>query len=127
MQDKKITNIDEYISNYPKETQVILQKIRKLVGELSPNFTESITYWIPTFKLNKKNIVHFAAYDKHIWFYPTSSGIIHFQNELKDYKCSKWTIQFSLDKAINYELIKKITLFRIEEELLKHNIKNTCK
>lgn len=119
MQDINITNIDEYILNYPIETQVILQKIRKIIHELSPNLSEAIKYGIPTFVYNKKNLLHFAAYKKHIGFYPTSSAILNFQNELKEYKLSKWAIQFPLDKTIDYELIKHIAIFRLDEEKQK--------
>ncbi|MDP2091356.1 MAG: DUF1801 domain-containing protein [Candidatus Gracilibacteria bacterium] len=119
MQDINITNIDEYISNYPIETQIILKKIRKIIHELSPNLSEAIKYGIPTFVYNKKNLLHFAAYKKHIGFYPSPSAISHFQNELKEYKQSKGTIQFPFDKALDYELIKNITIFRLAEEVQK--------
>ncbi|MDD2871443.1 MAG: DUF1801 domain-containing protein [Candidatus Gracilibacteria bacterium] len=120
MQDKKNTNIDEYISNYPKEIQEILQKIRKIINELSTNLSEDIKYGIPTFVYNKINLVHFAAYKNHIGFYPTPSAISHFQKELKEFKQSKGAIQFPLSKAINYDLIKHIVIYRLDEEKQKY-------
>lgn len=57
---KTYNSIDEYISEFPKETQLILEKIRETIREEAPEATEKIAYGIPTFYLNK-NLVHFAA------------------------------------------------------------------
>ncbi len=111
----KINTIDEYISTFPLEIQKKLKQIKKTIHILTPNSKECICYGIPTFKLNGKNLVHFAGYKTHIGFYPTSSGIIEFEHEISKYKYSKGTIQFPHDKEIPYELIKKIVKFRIKE------------
>ncbi len=74
-----------------------------------------MSYRIPTFDLNGRHLVHFAAFKKHIGFFPTSSPIPVFKDELAGYKTSKGTIQFPLDKSIPYGLIKKITAFRVKE------------
>ena len=87
----KFKTIDEYISTFPKSTQLILNEIRKAIKELVPEATEAISYGMPTFKLNG-NLIHFAAYKHHIGLYPTSSGVAAFKKELKKYKTSKGAI-----------------------------------
>ncbi len=109
-------NIDEYIANFPEDIQQKLQEIRKLIKDIAPNAVETISYAMPTFKL-KKNIVHFAAYTNHIGFYPGPSGIETFIAELKEYKFSKGAIQFPHSKAVPFDLIKKITEFRVAENI----------
>lgn len=109
-----VETIDEYISEFPKDIQEKLEKIRKTIQETTPEATEKISYGIPTFYLNG-NLVHFAAYEKHIGFYPAPSGIENFKDELSEYKTSKGTIQFPLDKEIPYDLIKEIVKFRVNE------------
>jgi uncharacterized protein YdhG (YjbR/CyaY superfamily) len=106
--------IDEYISNFKPEVQEILQNIRMIVHELAPEATEKISYQMPTFVLNG-NLVYFAAFEKHIGFYPTPSGILEFSDELAKYKSGKGSAQFPLDKTIPYDLIKKMVRFRITE------------
>ncbi len=98
--------------------QVILQKIRLTVKRAAPEATEAISYQIPTFKLSG-NLVHFAAFAKHISFFPTSSGIAKFKKELKAYETSKGTVRFPIGKPIPYELISKITKFRVKEVIEK--------
>ena len=115
---KQFDTIDEYIANFPQDVQDILQELRKTIRDPAPNAKETISYQIPTFKLNG-NLVHFAAYKNHIGFYPTSSGINKFKKELAQYELSKGTIKFPRDKPIPLELIKRIVKYRVEENLEK--------
>jgi uncharacterized protein YdhG (YjbR/CyaY superfamily) len=85
---------------------------------VAPDATETISYGIPTFKYHG-NLVHFAAYKKHIGFYPTPSGIEEFKPKLSAYKLSRGTIQFPLGEPIPYDLIHEITAFRVLENLEK--------
>jgi len=119
-------NIDEYIAGYPEDVQLILQKIRAIIREAAPEAGETINYGIPTFTL-KGNLVHFAAFNKHIGFYPTPSGIEKFKNELSVYEGAKGSVQFPLDKPIPYDLIRDIVLFRVKDTLEKKEAKRKTK
>ena len=110
--------IDMYVAQFPSNVQKILQKIRTIVQLAAPDAIEAIKYQIPTFVLNG-NLVHFAAFANHIGFYPTSSGIDKFKNELSSYKSAKGSVQFPLDQAIPFSLIKKIVKFRVKESCKK--------
>jgi len=111
-------SIDEYIGRYPENIQVILQKIRLTIKRGAPDAKETISYQMPTFKLGG-NLVYFAAFAKHISFFPTSSGIAKFKKELEVYETSKGTVRFPIGKPIPYELISKITKFRVKEVIEK--------
>jgi uncharacterized protein YdhG (YjbR/CyaY superfamily) len=113
-----IKTIDEYITQFPREIQDLLQAVRRTIKESAPQAQETISYRIPTFKLNG-NLVHFAAFKDHIGFFPTSSAIVAFKEELSGYKISKGTIQFPLDKPIPLDLVRKIVIFRVQENLGK--------
>ena len=108
-------SIEEYIKTFPIEVQVKLQQIRNLVKKLAPTAVETISYGMPTFKLNGKNLVHFAGYKNHIGFYPTPSALVTFEKELSAFKTSKGTAQFKLDKNLPLKLIEKMVKFRIKE------------
>lgn len=110
--------IDEYIANFPKDIQVILKKIRITIKKAAPKAEEAIKYQMPTFVL-EGNLVHFAAFKNHIGFYPVPTGIEKFKKELSVYKGAKGSVQFPLDRPIPYELIGKITKFRVQENLEK--------
>ena len=119
MKNDDFTTIDEYIATVPEEARGILERIRQIVRDLAPEAVEAISYQMPTFKLDGKNLVHFAAFQHHIGFYPTPSGTRTFQKEIASYKHAKGSIQFQLDEPIPYDLVKKIVAFRVKEHQTK--------
>jgi len=114
MADKGYTTIDEYIRQFPAPVQSKLKELRLLLREIAPEAQEKISYQMPTFYLNG-NLVHFAAHAEHIGFYPTPSGIAEFKAELSRYKHAKGSVQFPLDEPLPMDLIRKIVVFRVEE------------
>jgi uncharacterized protein YdhG (YjbR/CyaY superfamily) len=118
----KPNNIDEYISIFPVEVQEMLEKCRHTIKNVAPEAEEVISYGMPAFKLNGI-LVWFAAYSKHIGFYPAASGIEAFKEELSMYKHAKGSVQFPLDKPMPLELIAEIVRFRLAENLQKKKLK----
>jgi uncharacterized protein YdhG (YjbR/CyaY superfamily) len=111
-------SIDDYISGFPVEVQDLLQQVRLKIKELAPRAEETISYGIPTFKLNG-NLVHFAAFKNHIGLYPTPSGLEEFEKELSPYKQGKGSVQFPLDKPLPLDLIAKIVAYRVRKNTEK--------
>ncbi len=118
--------IDEYIAGFPPDMQEILEKIRATIRQAAPDAAETISYQIPTFTL-KGNLVHFAAFKKHIGFYPTPTGTEKFQKELSVYKGAKGSVRFPLDKPIPFDLISSIVQFRVQENREKAEAKGKKK
>lgn len=114
---KQPTTIGGYIKNFPKNIQIILEKTRQTIRKSAPQAIETMNYGMPTFKLNGKNLVHFATWKTHLGFYPTPSGITVFKKELARYEGAKGSVQFSLHDKIPYDLIKKIVAFRVKQTL----------
>ena len=112
-------SIDEYIATFPEDIQKILEELRAVIKAAAPKAEEKISYQMPTFTLNGGNLVHFAAFKKHIGFYPTPSGTEAFQKELSVYKGAKGSVQFPLDKPMPLKLIRKIVKFRVAENSKK--------
>ena len=112
---EKQSSIEGYKKKYPKNIQRILNDFKQVIMKLAPTAQETISYGIPTFDLNGKHLVHFAAFKKHIGFFPTPSSISVFKKELSGYKTSKGTVQFPLDEPVPFDLVKKIVRFRIKE------------
>ncbi len=114
--------IDEYIAGFPQDVQEILEKIRMTIRKAAPDAEETIKYQMPTFTL-KGNLVYFAAFKKHIGFYPVPTGIEEFKNELSVYEGGKGSVQFPLDKPIPFDLISRIVKFRVKENLTRAEAK----
>ena len=111
--------IDEYIRTFPKDVQTILEKMRKTIREAAPGAVETISYQMPTFKLNGKGLVYFAAFKNHIGFYPIPSGVEAFEKELSSYKQGKGSVQFPIDQPVPYDLVRRVVTFRVNENLGK--------
>ncbi len=108
--------IDEYIASFPEDVRKTLRELRETVQEAAPGAEERISYGIPTFAL-EGYVVHFAAFRKHIGFYPTSSGIRAFRRELAGYELARGTVRFPIGRPLPLELIGRIVRFRVAENL----------
>ncbi len=109
-----LKSIDEYIAACSPDVQAILEKIRATVRNAAPTAEESIGYKIPTFKLHGV-LVHFAAFKKHIGFYPPVRGDARLAQALSSYAGEKGNLKFPLDRPIPYGLIKKIVKLKVKQ------------
>src|SRR5665647_596239 len=115
---RQFKNIDDYIAMFPKNVQHKLNELGSAIKESAPEAEEAISYVMPTFELNG-NLVHFAAYKRHIGFYPTHSGILAFEEKLSVYKHSKGAVQFPIDGPIPLDMVREMVRFRVKENLTK--------
>jgi len=106
--------IDDYISGSPEAVRGTLESVRATIRKAVPEATETIKYGIPTFVL-EENLVHFAAFKKHIGFYPTPSAMAAFRDQLSAYKSAKGSVQFPLASPMPLKLIERMVRFRVTE------------
>jgi uncharacterized protein YdhG (YjbR/CyaY superfamily) len=117
-------NIDEYIAQFPPEIREKLASVRQAIRQAEPEAEESISWGMPTYKLDGKPLVYFAGHKKHIGFYPFPSGIEEFKEQFADYKQSgRGTVQFPYSKPLPIDLIRRIVAFRAEENRSKRKKK----
>jgi uncharacterized protein YdhG (YjbR/CyaY superfamily) len=124
---KQFKTISEYVKTFPNDIQSILEKLRQTIRKAAPEAVESISYQMPTFKLNGKALVYFAAFKNHIGFYPIPSGVEAFRKELSPYKAGKGSVQFPIDKPMPYHLVRRMVLFRMKETQEKPGRKSSAK
>ena len=111
-----VAPVDEYIGEFPPETQKVLQEVRAVIRGAAPGATETVSYAIPTFDLNGRHLVHFAGFARHIGFYPGAVTVGEaFAEELKPYKRGKGSVQFPLDRPMPMDLIRRMVEFRVDE------------
>jgi uncharacterized protein YdhG (YjbR/CyaY superfamily) len=109
-------DIDEYLATIPEDARATLEKMRQRVSAAAPRADESIWYQIPTFKLDGRALVGFAAFKNHCSFFPMSMAVMRkYQDELQSYDTSKGTIRFPIGKPLRAALVKKMVKDRIKE------------
>ena len=118
MATRKFETIDEYIAAFPEDVRRMLERVRRTIRKAAPEAVETISYQIPTFKLNG-NLISFAAFKHHIGMYPAPAGTKAYQTALSPYKAAKASIRFPLDQSIPYELVSQTVLFRLKETAAK--------
>jgi uncharacterized protein YdhG (YjbR/CyaY superfamily) len=106
-QQSKITDIDAYVASASPQVREILERIREVVRVAVPEATETISYQMPAFKLERV-FFYFAAFKKHIGIYPPVKGDRELQNELLPYRGDKGNLKFPLGESIPYELIGRV-------------------
>lgn len=114
----KPKTISEYIALFSPEVQEILEKIRSTIHDAAPDAQETISYQIPTFTLNGA-LVYFAAFQKHIGFYPPVRGDAALEKAVAKYAGEKGNLRFPLDEPIPYRLIARIVKLRVKQNLAK--------
>lgn len=107
-------NVDDYIDSFSVHTQSVLNQIRAIIKKAAPDAIESIAYGMPAYKQNGKPLVYFAAFKNHIGFYATPQTHEDFSSELEKYKQGKGSVRFPLDQPIPYDLISRMTAYKIE-------------
>jgi uncharacterized protein YdhG (YjbR/CyaY superfamily) len=112
------TSIDDYIAGHPPEVRARLSALRATIRRLAPAAEERISYRMPTFYLGG-NLVHFAAFDRHVGFYPGPSGIAAFRDALAGYRSAKGSVQFPHSAPLPLELVAAIVQFRVAEQAPK--------
>jgi uncharacterized protein YdhG (YjbR/CyaY superfamily) len=113
----ELTSIDQYNAAFPEEVVQRMEQIRAIITKQAPEAVESISYGMPAFKLNGKPLVYYAGYKQHIGFYATPTGHSEFAEELSHYKQGKGSVQFPLTEPLPVDLIQRIVIFRIGENL----------
>ena len=108
--------VDEYLAGVPEPARSTLNKVRAVIRSAVPaETTETISYGIPTFKY-KGSLVAFGAFTKHCSLFPMGASVLNaFKRELKDFRTSKGTLRFPVDKPLPVGLVKKIVKARIAQ------------
>jgi uncharacterized protein YdhG (YjbR/CyaY superfamily) len=116
-------SIDEYIGAFSPEVQAILARIRLAIAKAAPEAQETISYRIPTFTLSGV-LVYFAAFKKHIGFYPPVRGDAGLEKAVAPYAGEKGNLRFPLDQPIPYGLIERVVRLRVKQNLTKATAKS---
>jgi uncharacterized protein YdhG (YjbR/CyaY superfamily) len=122
MKSPPAESIDAYIADFPENIQKILKTLRAAIRKAAPKAEETIKYAMPTFTLDG-NLIHFAAYQKHIGIYPVPTGVQGWDETLAPYVSGKGSLQLPLDKPLPLTLIDKIVKFNAKRNAEKMKAK----
>ena len=107
-------DVADYLSQVPEPQREALGRLRRTIKSTAPDAVEVISYQIPTFKLNGRMLVSYAAFKHHCSFFPGAGPIETHANDLKSFQTSKGTIQFTPEHPLSTALVKKLVKTRIK-------------
>ena len=99
--------IEEYIDRQPAEVQPCLRQLNNTIRTAIPDAMEKISWSMPTY-WKGHNLIHFAAFKKHIGLYPGDEAVEAFSDQLRDYYISKGAIRLPYDQPLPLELVAEI-------------------
>ena len=101
--------VDVYIAKQPKDAQLVLQRVRRIIRKVLPDAEETISYQIPTYKLGGQYVVYFAGWKEHWSLYPVTEVVrMKLSSELASYALSKGTVRFPLAEPVPAKLVERI-------------------
>ena len=109
------TTIAQYIASFEDESRTRLAVLYKTIKNEIPEAEESISYGLPTFKINGRPVIYFGGFAHHIGLYATPDGHTEFEAELSTYIRGKGSVQLPDDRPLPLELVRRITRFRFEQ------------
>ena len=109
------TPVDDYIAGFSPEVRKVLREVRATIRKAAPGAVESLSYRIPTFKLNGRTVVHFAGFKNHIGMYPPVRGSAALQKAVARYAGEKGNLRFPLDEKMPHALISRIVKSKVKE------------
>jgi len=113
-------SVDDYLASQPEATKRILQRVRDAIRAAVPKAEETISYQIPTYKLDGQRLLYFAGWKQHYSIYPAGECLVaEFQKELAPYEISKGTIRLPLSERVPLKLIERIAKYRAREVAAK--------
>ena len=108
------SEVDDYLADVSPEARATLEKLRETIRAVVPGAVEVISYQIPTFKLDGRMLVSYAAFKNHCSFFPGAAPIKAHEDELKSYQTAKGTIRFATSKPLPAALVKKLVKTRLK-------------
>ena len=112
-----VESVTAYIASQTKGSQAALRKVRAAIRKGAPSARESISYGMPTYKLDKRVVIYFACWKAHYSIYPANAEMVSaFRKDLEPYEVNgKGTIRFPLSDPVPMTLIGRLAAFRLKQ------------
>jgi uncharacterized protein YdhG (YjbR/CyaY superfamily) len=121
----KLKTVEEYLARLPEPARSTLHRMRAMIRAAVPaETTEVLSYGIPTFHY-KRGLVAIAAFKGHCSFFPLGASVLDaFKEELMEYRVSKGTLHFPVDKPMPAALVRKIVKARVIQNGAQNKAQN---
>ena len=111
---KAPTSIGEYLTSVDPKFRPLLRSVRKTIRAAAPKATESISYGIPTYKLDGERLAYFSAATNHCAVHMVRKE--HLDEAVRlGFGVGRGSIRFTPEKPIPARLLTRIVRARASE------------
>jgi uncharacterized protein YdhG (YjbR/CyaY superfamily) len=108
----KPKTVSAYLAAVDRDKRAALEKLRRTIKATVPKAKECIAYGVPSFRLDEKYLVSYAAWANHCSFYP-GSVVQQLGRELKGFEVTKGGVLFQPEKPLPATLVRKLVKLRL--------------
>ena len=108
--------IDQYLEALQEPKRGTLALLRQRILDVLPDAEQGMSYGVPAFKVQGKNVAGFAAFKDHLSYLPHSGSVFPpLADELTDYTFSTGAVRFDVDRALPASLVERLVEIRLRQ------------
>ena len=102
-------DVDAYVAALPEAARVAVAELRRRARRVVPDGEESISYGIPTVKLDGRAVVHFAGYARHVSLHPVLEWLDgDLAHDVAPYRSGRGTLKMPLREPVPFDLAERV-------------------
>jgi uncharacterized protein YdhG (YjbR/CyaY superfamily) len=108
--------VEEYLATLSPDRRAPMDDLRRTIRTAAPEAVETISYQMPSFRLDGRFFVSYAAYRRHYSLFPASEAVVEALGDtVRPYLSGRGTIRFDAAAPIPLELVRRIVEVRLVE------------
>jgi uncharacterized protein YdhG (YjbR/CyaY superfamily) len=106
--------VRKYLNGLPPDVRRALEPLRRAIRAALPRAVEGISYGIPVFRLDGRNVVWCAGWKQHVSMYPVSEARARAHGiDVSAYEIAKGTIKFTFTDPPSAAFVKRLVKARL--------------
>ena len=104
-------DVDEYLAKLPPAHRRALRAVRAEIKTVAPDAVETLSYGMPTYKVDGKALAYFAAFKAHLSLFALPTEEL--PASARGHLAAKGTIQFTPEEPLPAPVLRKLLKSRL--------------
>jgi uncharacterized protein YdhG (YjbR/CyaY superfamily) len=114
-------SVEAYVVALPLEWRPAFEEVVRRIREVLPAAEETISYQMPTWRIDGEAVVHLAAWKHHLSLYPAPAVTddLEFEEQFAAHRGDRGTARFAYADPMPFDLIQQM----VEQLLAQRTIR----